>query len=31
MTNLRGVYLNGVDTWLNTTPSFSRAKILQVN
>ena len=29
MTNLRGVYRNGVETWLNTTPSFSRAKILE--
>ena len=30
MTNLRGVYCRGVDTWLKTAPSFSRAKILQM-
>lgn len=27
-TNFRGVYRKGVATWLNTAPSFSRAKIL---
>ena len=30
MTNLRGVYCTGVDTWLKTAPSFSSAKILWV-
>lgn len=29
MTNFRGVYRSGVATWLNTAPSFSRAKILK--
>ena len=29
MTNLRGVYCTGVDTWLKTAPSFSSAKILK--
>lgn len=30
MTNFLGVRFSGIETWLNTAPNFSRAKILQV-